>query len=203
MNCRSVRRRLPAAAGGDLAPATARRLQAHLERCPDCRREHDRLAAAVSALRRAGGAQPPALSPDRIWRGVRGRLAPGARSPAPALVRLWRRPVPVPVAIAAVLVAGVGVSLGLVLWRHGVATRVPALVEAAPPAAAEARLAARSPAYRPVPPPRFALENAQQPEVGPPHHDLPWVFPRSPAGGEVFVLEHVAWQPGERQRMAF
>jgi hypothetical protein len=58
--CRVWRERLGALVLGQLGPEERAATEAHLERCPDCRAEHNALAPMAAALRRA---DPERLSP--------------------------------------------------------------------------------------------------------------------------------------------
>ncbi len=108
MNCHETRERLSGLL--DLALAAAERAQvgAHLDGCPDCRRELDRLRATVSLLSRVERPRAPVGFVDRVTARAR---------PVPWYQRLGRRlflplNIKLPVQAAAMLViAGLGVYL--------------------------------------------------------------------------------------------
>jgi predicted anti-sigma-YlaC factor YlaD len=67
--CRRVRRRLPAFADGGLPGRPSATILDHLERCPACRVEAERLVLLVHRLRRLAGPEPGAS-----WQAVRSRI---------------------------------------------------------------------------------------------------------------------------------
>jgi hypothetical protein len=82
MNCRDVRASLPALAYGDLNPAEAARVEEHLAKCPNCRRE----LAGLRGVRRlldAAEAPPVAVDVGAVYRQSAERQARSARR--------WRR----------------------------------------------------------------------------------------------------------------
>lgn len=117
MNCQQVRQRLALWDLGDLAPREARALEAHLERCPDCREAQQGHSALAECLTEY---QAPAL-PDGFEDELHQRLTE-ARSPQPSLAREPGAPTRVgrPAALAAgLLAAGIAIgALGLWAVRH-------------------------------------------------------------------------------------
>ncbi len=124
MNCPDVRACLPLLAYGDLGPAEAARVEEHLAKCPECRREW----AALGAVRRLLGAAPAsAVSVDvaAVYRRTAERQARAARR--------WRR---VACAACAGLAAAIALTVGLrlevrveeqqVVLRWGIPTAPPA-----------------------------------------------------------------------------
>jgi len=206
MNCRATRRRLPAYLGGELAPARVAGVRAHLERCPACRAEHHRFEQALGALRRAAQVPVTECDPEPIWRAIRGKL-PGRdlSRPVPGVSRLWHRPVPAPLAAGIVaLVAAVGVTLAILLWPFAAPPDRPTIPEPGGPLIADAiPFAPTFPAYRPIAPPRFALENASRAEAGTGSCHLPCISQCDEAPGEEFILEQVIYRPDENRRMRF
>jgi len=103
MSCRRVRGQLSAWLDGDLAPATAREVAAHLDSCPACARHDESLRAALGML-----ADLPVLSPSEgIAPRVFDRLEVESRGPGLAMVfrsRRASRPLILPSLISAALV---------------------------------------------------------------------------------------------------
>ena len=107
MNCKRVQRRLGAFRAGQLSPWRARRVAAHLEHCPACRAERDRLqrldgvlgAWAVAAAPRAGFEQ-------RVWN----RIRAAERERPAAIWDKWPRPAWLLGAACATAVAMVSVT---------------------------------------------------------------------------------------------
>ncbi len=107
MNCKRVQRRLGAFRAGQLSPWRARRVAAHLEHCPACRAERDRLqrldgvlgAWAVAAAPRAGFEQ-------RVWN----RIRAAERERPAAIWDKWPRPAWLLGAACAAAVAMVSVT---------------------------------------------------------------------------------------------
>jgi anti-sigma factor RsiW len=72
MNCQRVQRRLGALRAGQLSPWRARRVAAHLEHCPACRAESDRLQRLDAALGRwTTDAAPRPGFEQRVWNRIR------------------------------------------------------------------------------------------------------------------------------------
>ena len=226
MNCRNVRKLIAGYVGGDLPPDDAEAVRAHLAGCAACRAEQAGLEQSLAALHRAVRPIPPPprwgragvgvedltaphpdLPPqggkgtanevwaDAVWQGVRGRI------PSPGLWRRverrswWRRPVPLPVGLAAA--ATLLAATGLLLHFALIGPRVPPNVPVAPPAAV-----AQAPAYLPVPPPPFVLENAT-PTGGSAAYAMPSISPADLGRDQDFVLDEVRIQPVGMRRMQF
>jgi Putative zinc-finger len=85
MNCARAGKWLPLYAGTDLAPIKARRLEKHLEECPNCRERLEELRAALGGIRAIAGGEILDW-PEGEWKVMMARL----RSEEP-------RPRPVPV----------------------------------------------------------------------------------------------------------
>jgi hypothetical protein len=68
--CRRIAALLPALPDGELRPGEARRVNAHLAVCPDCRREADLLLGMGDLVRQAGVAEPPLPSGEAAVRWV-------------------------------------------------------------------------------------------------------------------------------------
>lgn len=47
MNCKKVRRWLPLMVGSDISPSKISSIKAHLEKCPECRKEYDSYSLAL------------------------------------------------------------------------------------------------------------------------------------------------------------
>lgn len=87
MNCRRAGGLLPLAAGGDLPPGKAGRLESHLKNCPRCRGELQAYRAALEEMKSLARAEPRADWPEAEWRAalelaagrLRGKTGPAAR----------------------------------------------------------------------------------------------------------------------------
>jgi hypothetical protein len=140
MNCPDVRACLPALAYGDLGPAETARVEEHLARCPECRREW----AGLRAVRRLLDAAPaPEVSVDvaAVYRRAAERQARAARR--------WRRVgCAACVGLAAALAVAVGLRLEVqvgeqqVVLRWGLPPAPPAPPAPPPPAPTPPRPAA-------------------------------------------------------------
>ncbi len=87
--CRAVRRQLTAFLDGELSEQEARRIQGHLEACPDCAKERAALAEVKATYRGALALESTPSDRLAILRAARsGRIA-AARRP-PLLARLGR-----------------------------------------------------------------------------------------------------------------
>jgi anti-sigma factor RsiW len=85
MNCRSVRNQLSPHLDGQLPPAAARQLEAHLERCAPCRAE----LADLHALRMLlAGAAPP-KAPPGFWDALHADLRERAGSEPCQPAKRW------------------------------------------------------------------------------------------------------------------
>lgn len=82
MNCSRVRRSLPLLAGKDLPAGKARRVEKHLEKCPDCRQKIEEIRAALAGVRAI--ADRSILDwPEADWRRFMARVK--SESPKPLL----------------------------------------------------------------------------------------------------------------------
>jgi hypothetical protein len=111
MNCHETRERLSDLLDEALAAPERAEVGAHLDRCPDCRRELDRLRATVSLLSRVERPRAPVGFVDRVTAAAR---------PVPRYRRLGRRlflplNIKLPVQAAAMLVIAV---LGVYLLQR-------------------------------------------------------------------------------------
>lgn len=77
MNCETVRPYLPAHAGGEITPETARTVEEHLSSCAACRSEAESLARVRTALAslREREVEPPPYVIDAVLEDVRSRRA--------------------------------------------------------------------------------------------------------------------------------
>jgi anti-sigma factor RsiW len=134
MRCEDATTRIDAYAAGELQPALAAKVAAHVESCEACRQSLERLKRLVAVL---GQASIPPV-PD----GFAARLMAKARSRHPAAasagwnpLRWWRlAPAPMHAAAAAVLVIGlaVGLLMGWTTLPAGQAPPAQATVQADP-----------------------------------------------------------------------
>jgi hypothetical protein len=73
MNCSRARKFLPLYAGADLSAGKARRLERHLERCANCRKESGEFRAALAGIRAVAGRD--ALDwPEGEWKSLMARV---------------------------------------------------------------------------------------------------------------------------------
>jgi hypothetical protein len=119
MTCRSVRKLLPLAAGGDLFEGKAGRVAAHIKTCAACRAELDAYRSALDRARELDGAAGHSWN-DAAWaKAVRRAAAQGGR-PAAGRPKFVLRPAVIAVA-GAVLIAVA--ALLLVLTRNPIRPR--------------------------------------------------------------------------------
>ncbi|MBN2207326.1 MAG: zf-HC2 domain-containing protein [Candidatus Aminicenantes bacterium] len=114
MTCRSVRKLLPLAAGGDISESKAGGVAAHLEACAACRAELEAYRSALAQARGLDGAAGTAWKETDWSRAVRRATAQGAGRTA-ARPKLVLRPALIAVAGVILLAA---VALVLVLSRQ-------------------------------------------------------------------------------------
>ena len=151
MSCHDARESLSAFLDEALAPDERRQVAAHLEGCPDCRRELARLEQTVALLRRVEPARAPVGFVDRVLEAARPR--PWYRRAAASVF------LPFSVKLPAEATALVMVALLAVY----VFERTPALQESAR-TQPEVREASREKTARPAPPTaltdRFARDSS-------------------------------------------
>jgi anti-sigma factor RsiW len=85
MNCSRVRKWISLYAGADLSARKARRLEKHLERCANCRKEIEELRAALAGIRAVAG-RDTLDWPEGEWKDLMARLKsekPGPRPVSP------------------------------------------------------------------------------------------------------------------------
>ena len=127
MNCHETRERLSTLLDDALAAPERAEVRAHLEGCPNCRRDLDRLRATVSLLSRVERPRAPMGFVDRVM---------AEAHPVPWYRRLGRRlflplNIKLPVQVAAMLVIAV---LGVYLLQRTPELRDAARVERETPA---------------------------------------------------------------------
>lgn len=66
MDCHTCRKKLSDFHEGEVEAAEAEEIRSHLDACPECAREYERLSAVVSAVRNLDTIEPPADMLDRI-----------------------------------------------------------------------------------------------------------------------------------------
>jgi hypothetical protein len=82
MNCSRVRKFLPLYAGADLSTGKARRLEKHLQRCGDCRREIEEIRAALDGIRAVAGREILDW-PEAEWEGLMAHVRSEKPAPRP------------------------------------------------------------------------------------------------------------------------
>jgi len=113
MTCRSVRKLLPLAAGGDLPEGKSGKVAAHLDDCAACRAELEAYRSALERARGFDGAAGRTWSETAWSRAVRRAVAQGSEpAPQPKFI-----PRPAVIAVAGVVLIVV-VALLLVFNRH-------------------------------------------------------------------------------------
>jgi anti-sigma factor RsiW len=109
MDCKQVRNKLTAYLDGELAPLLSRGIHDHLEGCPACRREVERLEAVWGLLDGARVPSPPDGLPEAIMKGiVSGEAGPVTRA-GRARILPW------PMAVAAAAAAAAGIVIGFLI----------------------------------------------------------------------------------------
>lgn len=105
MSCQEIREQLDDLIDGEATVGAARRIEAHLADCADCREELD----GLRALRAATDELPAEVEPERdLWPGIESRI----REPRRTLLRgPWSSASWVGLAAAAVLIAAVTIQL--------------------------------------------------------------------------------------------
>lgn len=82
MNCSRARKFLPLYAGADLSAEKARRLERHLARCANCRKESGEFRAALAGVRAV--ADLDTLDwPEGEWKGLMARVRSAKQGPRP------------------------------------------------------------------------------------------------------------------------
>jgi hypothetical protein len=102
MTCRKAQRLMALFAGDDLGPRLARAVRAHLDACPECRRELEAFRGSLAEFKaEAGREEVPQWGPGE-WRALMDRVVGEARgSGAPEARPVWRFPRPRGAAAAA------------------------------------------------------------------------------------------------------
>lgn len=153
--CLFYQPKLAALASQELPEPLAKRVERHLQTCPDCLSEWALQQRMTESLR---GAAPAALAPSPyLWENLEATIRAEAPTPAPPVMRpSWRRLAPLG-----------GVALASVAMAAVVITRPspqPRPVAAAPQATPEAVqiVAIPKPSPSPQPPPAVLLANASE-----------------------------------------
>jgi anti-sigma factor RsiW len=74
MTCAKVKKKLPLLAGGDLATRKERKLRAHIDLCPDCRRELEELRSAIARVKAAAREKSAGEWKDAEWKALMDRV---------------------------------------------------------------------------------------------------------------------------------
>jgi len=93
-NHEEIRKMLAAMAGDDLTESERERVERHVDRCPECRRELAQLREVVKAIRESPDVEPPPWLTARIMARVKEEAAP-RRSWREILFRPWRVKLPI------------------------------------------------------------------------------------------------------------
>jgi anti-sigma factor RsiW len=107
MDCEKIRSELVAYLDGELGGRAADEVRSHLDRCPACKLEAERLLAAGTALEEIADIEP---SPDFTARAMQRAVAAPALAPA-SRIQLLRRLMPAVAAAAVILVVSLWVLL--------------------------------------------------------------------------------------------
>ena len=83
MTCRKIRQLVPLAAGGDLRPRQAAAFRAHVDACPECRRELEAFRKALGAIRGEARAAGGAAWGEGEWTALMSRVREGAAGERP------------------------------------------------------------------------------------------------------------------------
>ena len=100
MNCEKIQQELVAYLDGELGKAAADEVRKHLERCPACKLEAERLSAAGGFFDKLGEIEPARDFTARVMR----RALNAPAQPATARLRMLRRFAPVAAAAAILFV---------------------------------------------------------------------------------------------------
>ena len=120
MNCQRTRERLGPYLDGELSGALERATEAHVDECPACRRELERLRAITSALSEPVTADVP----RDLWPAIERRLDDTEAAPVPA--ELNRIRLQGATLAAAALVGAVGLGLFALSWSGADSVRAEA-----------------------------------------------------------------------------
>lgn len=128
MDCAQTRNQLGLLIDGELPPAEAEALDAHVTACPDCARELAELRDVIARLEFAAG-PADVKAPVAIWAGIERRLYRPARRGAHRRKPLRRRVIAFlrrPIAAAASLALLLGASATIAIWVNQSAQTVQA-----------------------------------------------------------------------------
>jgi anti-sigma factor RsiW len=120
MRCGTVQRKLDAYAAEELTPSLRRKMEAHLEACPACRRELARLRELATLLADAPAPPPvPDGFAERLMAKAPRRLAERQAAPRPAWHPLrWWAEAPAMMRAAAAAVLLIGLAAGTLMgWQ--------------------------------------------------------------------------------------
>ena len=109
MKCQRIKRQLSDYVDETLSSQESKKVASHLEACPNCAKERDRLARLVKTVSKLGGS----AAPWDLWPGIQRRLQIAALRPDRRLaIRrfLFRPMVAVPALGTAVAVVGIALS---------------------------------------------------------------------------------------------
>lgn len=100
MDCEKIQQELVAYLDGELGKSAADEVRKHLERCPACKLETERLSAAGRFFDKLGGIEPAGNFTARVMR----RALSAPARPATSRLRILRRLAPVAAAAAILIV---------------------------------------------------------------------------------------------------
>ena len=92
MTCAKVKKSLPLLAGNDLPAGKARRLLAHIDRCPVCRKDFDEYRDALGRVKAAAQEERAGDWSDPEWKGLLARITAektGKGKPVPGFRPRW------------------------------------------------------------------------------------------------------------------
>jgi anti-sigma factor RsiW len=74
MTCRKAKKAIPLLAGGDLAPRNERKIRAHIDICPPCRKEFEEYRFALGRAKASAREEKPGDWSESEWKALMTRI---------------------------------------------------------------------------------------------------------------------------------